>query len=202
MIITRNEHHSLKLQAGEIVVAVNPVSKDSKFKSSKFGADIVLVTMNHEDFAGIDEVTFGDKTPVSIEGPGEYEIRGIFIRGFGEESHYGGASHINTTYYMQMDAMNVCYLGVLSGGKVSSEASEGIDEVDILFVPLSGDLPVKDAYKLAVTLEPKIIIPLGEEKEILQFAKEAGQDKIEKLDKLTLKKKDLDGKAGEVLVIM
>ena len=202
MIITRNCHHALKLQAGEIVVAVNPISKDSEFKSNKFGADIVLVSMNHPDFNGAEEATFGEKEPVTIMGPGEYEIKGIFVRGFGENSAYSGSSFINTTYYMQMDGMNVCYLGVLSGGKISSEASESIDEVDILFVPLSKDLPVKDAYKLAVSLEPKLMIPLGDEKDILQFSKEAGQEKVEKLDKLTLKKKDLDGKAGEVVVIM
>jgi hypothetical protein len=56
------------------------------------------------------------------------------------------------------------------------------------------------AYKLVVKLEPKIIIPMhygevGEKDALKKFLKEAGED-IKPIEKLTLKKKDLEGKEG------
>jgi L-ascorbate metabolism protein UlaG (beta-lactamase superfamily) len=81
---------------------------------------------------------------------------------------------------------------------------EAIDEVDILFVPIGGNgvLEPSQAYKLAVSIEPKIIIPIlyKEEKELKAFLKEAG-DNPKPETKLTLKKKDLEGKEAEVIVL-
>ncbi|MDQ3244989.1 MAG: MBL fold metallo-hydrolase, partial [bacterium] len=78
-----------------------------------------------------------------------------------------------------------------------------IDGPDILFVPVGGDtLDIKDSAKLASSLEPKLIIPMDYDTSTLKsFLKEIGEEKAEVVDKLTLKKKDLDGKEGEVIVL-
>jgi L-ascorbate metabolism protein UlaG (beta-lactamase superfamily) len=61
------------------------------------------------------------------------------------------------------------------------------------------------AYKLAVSLEPKIIIPthygdVGAKDALKVFLKEAGESpKAE--EKLTLKKKDLEGKEADIIVL-
>ena len=73
MIITYLGAEFFKVQFGDITLAFNPISKDSKLKPSRFGADIVFVSTYHEDFNGIDQVTHGDKKPFVIAGPGEYE---------------------------------------------------------------------------------------------------------------------------------
>ena len=52
MIITNQGHYFLKIQQGDTVVAVNPISKDSSKKSTKFGADISISSLNHEDLNG------------------------------------------------------------------------------------------------------------------------------------------------------
>ena len=62
------------------------------------------------------------------------------------------------------------------------------------------------ANKLAVTLEPKIIIPMhygevGIDNALKKFIKEAGEEGVKPIDKLTLKKKDLEGKEGEVVIL-
>ena len=82
MVISYQGLESFKIQFGEIVVAYNPISKDSKHKGTKFGADIVLISANHPDFNGAENASRGDKQPFVINGPGEYEIGGIFVRGF------------------------------------------------------------------------------------------------------------------------
>jgi L-ascorbate metabolism protein UlaG (beta-lactamase superfamily) len=206
MIITRSGVHFIKLQAGDTVVALNPPSKDSKEKSARFGADVAFVSLNHEDFNGADTVQFGDKVPFVVVGPGEYEIKGIFAKGFASKSKYDlkgkEENKQNTVYFLTMDNMSLCFLGASSDPKLSDEALEAVDEIDILFVPVSNKtLSPNDAYKLAVSLEAKIIIPLGEDADVKAFAKEAGGEKMEVLEKLTLKKKDLEGKEGEVVFL-
>ncbi len=84
---------------------------------------------------------------------------------------------------------------------------ESLDEIDLLFVPIAGNgvLDPATAYKLAVSLEPRVIVPMQfddmKDKNLTHFLKEAGEEKTEALDKLTLKRKDLEGKQAEVMVI-
>ncbi len=87
MVITYLGGAFIKVQFGDITIAVNPVSKDSKkLKPSRFGADIALVSLNHADFSGLDQVSFGERQAFSVTGPGEYEIKGVFIKGFKSDS--------------------------------------------------------------------------------------------------------------------
>ena len=207
MIINYLGGQFVKIQFGDTILAFNPISKDSKLKPAKFGADVVLSSVNHPDMNGIDQVTFGDKKPFTISGPGEYEVKGIFIKGFASESGYDGEKRINTIYTVALEGMNICFLGALNTSELPKEADEGIDAVDILFVPISGDgdLDPAKAYKLAVSIGPKIIIPVnygdsGDKDALKKFLKEAGENPKPE-PKLTLKKKDLEGKEADVVVL-
>jgi len=211
MILTYLGGESMKVQFGDITLAFNPVSKDSKLKASKFGADIVLTSLNHPDMNGVDQVTFGDKKPFVISGPGEYEVKGVFIKGLPSESAYDGSKadgkRINTIYTVSLEGMNICYLGAVNTVELPKETDEAIDNVDILFVPIGGEgvLDPSSAYKLAVAIGPKIMIPMrygdvGQKDALKLFLKEAGESpKAE--PKLTLKKKDLEGKDADVVVL-
>lgn len=204
MVITHLEGESFRVQFGDITLAFNPVSKDSKkWKSSKFGADVALVTTNHPDFNGVNEVTFGEKQPFVITGPGEYEVKDVFIKGFASHSKYDGEDRVNTIYSVSLENMNLCFLGALSKD-IPNEAVEAIDGVDILFVPIGGNgvLSATDAAKVAVKLGPKLVIPMHYDATSLKtFLKESGEEKVAPVDKLTLKRKDLDGKEGDVVVL-
>jgi L-ascorbate metabolism protein UlaG (beta-lactamase superfamily) len=160
---------------------------------------------------GIEEVTYGEKKPFAITGPGEYERQGIVIQGFLSTSNYGLAKGqegaVNTIYSVDLEDMTIVHLGALADTELSKEAREGIGEIDVLFVPVGGDgvLSPDKAHELAVSLEPKIIIPMhwsgiGAPKSLEAFLKETGNGS-EKVDKLTLKKKDLIGRDGSILVI-
>lgn len=207
MIITYLGGEFIKIQFGDTTVAFNPVSKDSSLKTSKFGADVVLSSINHEDMNGVEQLVFGDKKPFVITGPGEYEIKGVFIKGLLGVSKYGGEQCINTIYTMSLEGMNICHLGAQSAVELQKDTDEAIDEVDILFVPIGGEgvLDPATAYKLAVSIGPKIIIPIhygdiGDKDALKKFLKEAGENPAP-LPKLTLKKKDLEGKEAEVVVL-
>ncbi|MBI4120816.1 MAG: MBL fold metallo-hydrolase [Parcubacteria group bacterium] len=207
MIITYYGLEFFKLQVGDLVIAVNPIAKDSKAKTSRFGANIALITTNHPDMNGAEQVTHGDKKPFVANGPGEYEVEGIPIRGFLTKTKYGKVERPNTIYFFSIDSLDVCFLGALDEPTISQEIYEKIYNVDILFVPVGGGevLTPSVAYKTALSFEPKLIIPMHygdpSSKELKTFLNEAGAEKARLEDKLTLKKKDVEGKTGEVVVL-
>ncbi|HEY4487819.1 MAG TPA: MBL fold metallo-hydrolase, partial [Candidatus Paceibacterota bacterium] len=188
------------------------VSKASQnFRPTNFGADIAFISLNHPDMNGANEASRGDKNPFVISGPGEYEISEIAIAGFATKSTYDGNSstklgadeRINTVYALTFDGISLLYLGALGQGELPKELLE-MDAPDIVFMPVSGSgvLTPADAQKLAVNLEAKIVIPiLHDDKTLKQFLKEAGEEKAEVVEKLTLKPRDLAGKEGDVIVL-
>lgn len=202
MIITRHGAAFVKVQQGDTIFAFNPISREFDSKATKFGADAALISLRDPMFNGSDNVSFGSKEPMIIDGPGEYETGGVFVRGFPSD---GPDGKINTIYTTIIDGIRLCHLGGLAKSTLSMETAEEIGMVDILFVPISGGnfLSPKDAIKLATTLEAKIIIPVLYDNgaEIKNFLKEAGEENISPIDKLSIKKKDMEGKEGEIVII-
>jgi hypothetical protein len=206
MIITYLGKQFFKISQGNLVVAFNPISKDSKFseKVSRFGSDIAISTINHPDYNGLDMLSHGETVPFEINGPGDYEIKDIFIKGIMTETEISGKKYINTIYSLSIENISLCFLGAISDNKLNSSIRGQIESPDILFVPIGNNdlLDPIEAYKLAVTLEPKIIIPMDyDEKTLKAFLKEGGQEKNVPIDKLTIKAKELIGREGEIVVL-
>lgn len=208
MIITYHGVDFFKVSFGDTVIAVNPISKDSKFKSTRFGSDITLVSLNSPEHNGSDVTSRGEKESFLINGPGEYEVSGVFIKGLLSKSNYGGEERINTIYTVALEGMNLCFMGALGDAQLSPEAKEVIDGTDILFVPIGGAgvLDAAAAHKLSVQFEAKLIIPthfgnIGNKDALKIFLKESGSEDVKPVDKLTIKRKDLDGKEADVVVL-
>ena len=196
------------MQFGDTTLAFNPISKESKFKPTRFYADIALVSLNHPDMNGTENLSYNGKDPFVVSGPGEYEVKEIFIKGFGSKSTYEGKERINTIYSVTLENMNICFLGALSDINLSSEVKEALGDVDILFLPIGDDgvIDAAKAEKLSVEIEPKIIIPMhygevGQKEALKKYLKTAGEENVKAIEKLTIKKKDLEGKQGEVVVL-
>ncbi len=176
MVITFQGDESFKVSQGELSVVINPKSKTS--------ADVTLFSVGSEETS--------DKSGFVINGPGEYEIKDISVKGL---LSYTNEKRINTIYVLNFEGVNLCFLGSLTDADLSSETLGQLEDIDILFAPVSN-------HKLAVSLEPAIIIPTSYTGETLKkFLKETGEEKAEPIDKLVIKKKDLDGKEGEVVVL-
>jgi len=63
-----------------------------------------------------------------------------------------------------------------------------------------------EAHKLVTELGSKIIIPMhygsvGEKDALKKFLEEEGIEKLKAVDKLTIKRRDLEDKQGEVIVL-
>lgn len=204
MVITYHGLEFFKVTFGDTTIAFNPISKSSKFKGPNFGADVALISIKDRDMNGSDAVSRGEKNAFVIDGPGEYEIGGLFVKGFQSKSEYGGEERTNTIYLVSLENMNLCFLGALSHKDLDPKVTEELEDIDILFTPIGGEgvLSPAEAYKMAVKLEPSLIIPMHyDDKTLKTFLKEAGEDNLKSIERLTLKKKDLEGKESDVVVL-
>lgn len=204
MIISYFGKQYFKVAQGDQTIALNPISKESNsgIKPVKFGADVVLSSVHHPDYNGIDTVSFGEKNAFAITGPGEYEVQEIFIKGVQNTAKLEDREYINTSYSFEFDGINLCFLGAITK-PLDAASRDGLDAPDILFIPVGTQfLDPAAAYKLAVSLEPSIIIPMDyDQKSLALFLKEAGAPDTVALDKLVLKRKDLANKQAEVVVL-
>ena len=199
MVITYFGNSYFKLTLGDLTIAINPPSKESK--PTRFGADIALVTTNIPECNDPVTVSLGEKQPFVIDGPGSYEVRGLFFAGTQSKITIDKIEKINTVYGFELDGIRIAFLGLINDEKAfSAEAKEMISNADMVFI-LVGDDPTR-AYKTALAFDPNIIIPYGySDATLAKFLKEAGQEKTKSEDKATLKRRDLDGKEGHVLVL-
>ncbi|HEY4515074.1 MAG TPA: MBL fold metallo-hydrolase [Candidatus Paceibacterota bacterium] len=168
----------VKVSLGNEVIAFAPTSKDADIKGPSFGADICLVPLRDPNYDGVDSVTYGNRAPIVVDGPGEYEIAGTFIKGVPTP---GTEGKINTAYSVLFDDIRLVHLGVATN--IPAEAKEVLSDADILFC---------HKENLATSLDAKIIIPMYEVK---------SKDAPKSVDKLVVKRKDLEGKEGEIIPI-
>ena len=193
MVITYYGAACFRVQSGETVIAFAPPSKESKFKTPRFQTDIALINPNHPDYNGRDVLSAKDeKKPVFvIDGPGEYEISGIYIKGIS----------IPVIYVLSLENIILCHLGGFIEKNLRPEIKEEIGEVDVLFVPIDEDDGQK-AAQLISQIEPKIAIPMNyKEADLKHFLKEFGNNSIKPEEKLTIKKKDLSEEKTQVVVL-
>lgn len=206
MIITYHGAACVKVTAGETTLAFAPISKDSKHKTVSFGADVVFVPLNHPDMNGVEQVGRGGKEPFIIKGPGEYEVASVTAAGYPSTSKYAGEDRINTMFVVDFDDMTILYLGAHADEKLPAAISEELEDIDVLFIPIGGKgaLEATEAAKLAVSLEPRIIIPIlcDEDKDALKtFLKEYGEDSVKPVEKFTIKAKEAATMEGAVVVL-
>ena len=206
MIIQRAGGFCFKISAGDTTIALNPPSQRSKFKVSKFGADIVVVSVPETDWNGVETATHSGKEPFVISGPGAYEVGAVTITGFATPAEYGDViSDVgNTVYVIEMDGIRVLALGALSNPKLPSEVRSEMDDIGIVLVPVGdGTLGPKEAHELVTSIEPKAIIPyaVGKEEELKAFLKAEGETGVKPTDKFTVRTKELSAMDGEVILL-
>ena len=204
MVITHHGGQCFKVSFGDTTIAFDPIAKNSKLPSVKFGADVAFISLNHPNFNGADQASHSTKEPYVVQGPGEYEIGDVTARGFGVKTTYEGVERYNTIYQVRLEEINMIFLGAISSEEIDPKILGELGDIDILFLPIGGGdvLDVPAASKLAVKLEAKLVIPMHYDKTALTaFLKEIGADSQTPTDKLTIKKKDILEMEGEVRVL-
>ena len=209
MEITWFGQSCFKIKGSDLTIVTDPFSPEIGLKLPKLEADIVTISHGHLDHNNIKGVT---GNPFIVDGPGEYEDRGINIIGIlTSHDDLKGAKHgLNTIYLIEMDELRICHLGDL--GHVLSDATlEKIDGVDILMIPCGGiyTIDAEKAQEVISQISPKIIIPMHYKIDGLLtnletldlFCKEIGVCK-EPQDRLSIKKASLSQEEEEQVVIL
>ena len=208
MVITFYGEGCFKIQSGDFVVLTDPFDAQTGLTPPRFKADIVLKTLTSFPIANS---PINQLTNYPIIGPGEYNIKDINIFGFGLTKE-STENFLKTAYLVKAEGMNLCFLGHLSETPEPT-VLEHLEEIDVLFVPAGGApfIEQKSLVKLVKQIEPKIVVPsfykipqLKRKADDLKiFLEEFNhKEKIEPKEKLTIKKKDLEGiKKTEIAIL-
>ncbi len=193
----------------DIVLFFDPFGKDLGIRPPQGQADVVFVSHSHHDHNNIEALK---GNPVIIDTPGEYAVKGINVVGIDSfhDMQQGADRGRSTIFILEAEDLKICHLGDL-GSELTGKQLEEIDGVDVLFIPVGGNYTIdgKRATELIRKIEPAIVIPMhykvagstAEIDDLQKFCAEMGNCPSEKVAKLNIKKKDLEGKSMEVVIM-
>ena len=140
---------------------IDPFSKDIGLKPPRIKDDLVLVSHNHNDHNNTEGA--GPETMI-IDGPGEYEKKGIYIKGIlsYHDKNSGQERGLNTIYIIKAEDMVVCHMGDFGQAEFDKNQLDDIGDVDILMLPVGGKYTIdyKEAVETVGKIGPKIVIPM------------------------------------------
>lgn len=201
----------------EISIVIDPFDESTGLRIPKLEADVVLISHQHHDHNNFKAVALpsgsAEKTPFLIDGPGEYEVKGIFVQGipsFHDDSE-GKERGANTIYIIEAEDLRICHLGDLGQKELTPEQIEKIGEVDILMMPVGGvyTISAKEAVRVMSQIEPNITIPMHyaipklkvKLEGVDKFLKTMGLKSIVPIAKLSIKKKDITPEEAKIILL-
>ncbi len=191
-------------------IVIDPFDEKIGLKVPSFSADILLVTHQHYDHNNVKAVK---GTPFVISGPGEYEVKEVFIKGISSfhDDKEGKERGQNTIYTIFAEDLKFCHLGDLGQKQLTDEQLEKIGNVDILMIPVGGQFTIssQEAQRIISQIDPKIVIPMHYELPKLKikldgvdkFLKVMGKNSIAPQDKFTVKSSTLPKDGMEIVVL-
>ena len=178
------------------------------YEPLKLKADIVTVS---HDAAGHNYVSAVKGKSHVIDGPGEFEIGGVFITGVqtNGQSKRNPEEPRNTLYVFDFDGVTVAHLGDLSRVPTQSEI-EALGAVDVALVPVGGGngLNAAKAVEIVSLLEPGIVIPMHYHTQasnlklapVSKFLKEIGLGDLEPVPSLKVSRGSLPDETRVVVL--
>ncbi|MEO8287575.1 MAG: MBL fold metallo-hydrolase [Chloroflexota bacterium] len=198
--ITWLGHSCFRIKGKDATIITDPYDKALGLGTLNQKAEIVTISHEHAHHNTLSGVK-GE--PFVIRGPGEFEVRGVFVTGVWTFADNQGGKVLgrNTVFLFHVDDLIVCHLGAL-GHTLNSHQLEALGDVDVVMVPVGGHtaLDAAKATEVISQLEPKIVIPMhystGREAPELdnldKFMKEMGLKEWTAQDKLAIRSSDLD----------
>ncbi len=166
MDITWMGHAATRIRTRAAAVVMDPYNKSVGGTMGR--PDAHIITISHQDAMrnGIADVAPTDGAPMVLDGPGEYEIRGVLIESARASLRpVEGAdpeSLRSVIWHFEAEDLRVAHLGGL-GTQPTKEQLDLLSTVDIVIIPIGledGLTPV-EAAKAIRALEPTITIPVG-----------------------------------------
>jgi L-ascorbate metabolism protein UlaG (beta-lactamase superfamily) len=203
-----------RIREGGVTIICDPYDRSVGLTLAKARADIVTVSHDRAGHNAIDRIT-GD--PKILTGPGEYEVKNVFITGLTTYHRRDGGQtpERNVAFFFEFGGLTVGHMGDIGEVPAQSEIEElNIGEVDVLMVPVGGGdtLDPARAVELVGLLEPRLVIPMhynhpGLSDDLAtklegvdKFLKEFGAATIEPVDTLKVTKSTLPEETQVVLL--
>lgn len=211
MIITWYGQACFKIQSSDTVVAIDPYGKEIGLTPPRFQTHIALVTHNHFDHNNV--ASLGGE-PFTVTGPGEFEVRGVYIHGIKtfHDAVQGKERGLNTIYSIDIEGLRVAHFGDFGETEVRADVLEELGNVSVLLLPVGGTYTIdaKTAAKIVKAVEPRFVIPMhykipgvkAKLAPVEEFLKEMGATKVQPQEKLVIKKKDIIGEEEKTDVIV
>jgi L-ascorbate metabolism protein UlaG (beta-lactamase superfamily) len=186
-------------ERGKISIVTDPYDPEIGLPKRNLKADVLTISQDAPGHNFAKAVKVGRRI---IEGPGEFEIGGVFITGVRraskKEKENGDAQ--KTLYVFKFDGLTIAHLGTMA--TVPSQAQiEELGAVNIALVPVGGGgaLNPSMAAEVISLIEPSIVIPMyyrTEEKgpelsTVAGFLKEMGISDQDPLPSLSINKSSL-----------
>lgn len=201
-------HSCFRLKGKDVTIITDPHDRTSGYTLGRVTADVVTVSHQAPDHSNVKAVG-GD--PKVVDGPGEYEIRGVFITGVATRRNEGKGrdSERNTAYQIEIDDLTVCHLGDL-GHILTPEQVELMSNADVLLIPVGGNNTINagQAAEVVSQIEPRIVIPMHYKTEVStldldpvsKFLREMGAKDPTPQPKLTVTRGNLPEETTVVLL--
>lgn len=151
-------------------------------------ADILLLTNKNNTV----KTTKGES--FLIDGPGEYEVKGVFVQGI--PAWNDNKEGENIIYVIEAEDIRFCHLKELGQKQLTDEQLEKIGTVDILMISAG-----EDAQKIIGQIEPKMVIPMDCD-DISKFLKAMGKPTVAAQDKLVIKSSALPKEGALEIVVL
>lgn len=153
-------HACFRIREAGVAIVTDPYSRTIGLTLPRIRADVVTVSHGHEGHSS----TRGLRGhPQLLQGPGEYEVGGVFITGVPtfHDDNMGSSRGRNVAFLFDFGGLTVCHLGDL-GHVLAQEQVEMLNGVNVLLVPAGGGstLSVSDAAQVVGQIEPNIVIPM------------------------------------------
>ena len=152
-------HACFRLRGRDAMVVTDPCGAASGYSLGRVVADLITVSNTHPNHAAVADV---DGTPTVLDGPGEYEVKGVFVTGVRTTAGPAeGAAVRNTAYVIRLDDVTYCHLGDLSA-VLSAAQLDLMKDVDVLFVPVGGHCTIgpTQATEVIRQVEPRLVVPM------------------------------------------
>jgi L-ascorbate metabolism protein UlaG (beta-lactamase superfamily) len=121
-----------------------------------------VVTVSHHN-ASCDHLASVQGPFKLVDGPGEYEISGVFITGISTfaDSKHGHVRGLNTVFAFDFDGTTICHLGRLGHVPTQSQV-KNLGSVNVLLVPVGGggSLTSTQASEVIGLFEPDVVVPM------------------------------------------
>ncbi len=160
MDITWFGHSCFRLSDRGVTIVTDPPSDDMGYDRPRIRADVV--TISHEHPGHNNRIGFRGG-PKFFDGPGEYEVKDVFITGITtyHDARNGAAHGPNTVFVFEFDGVTICHLGDLGHVPTQSQV-EALSSVDVLLIPVGGlhTIDPSKASEVISLIEPLIVVPM------------------------------------------